>query len=423
MAETLAQTRARVRQETAALPLEALDPAQPELFARDAVWPIFERLRDEDPVHFVESPDYGPFWSVTRWADILAVDSDHATFSSAQGTSLLSVEAERARGARRSNAGFIDMDPPRHDVQRKTVTPAVAPPNLAKLAPLIRERAGRILDSLPIGEPFDWVDKVSVELTAMTLATLFDFPQAERRRLTYWSDVLVNSPGNGPVESWEQKDREIEACTARFAALREERLNGPPGNDLISMLAHGQATRDMPINEYFGNVFLLIVGGNDTTRNTISGSLLALNRHPGEYDKLRANPALIPGMVSESIRWQTPVAHMARNATRDAELGGKTIRKGERVVMWYVSGNRDPREIEDPESYRIDRERPRHHMSFGYGIHRCVGNRLAELQLAIIWDEILKRFPAIEVLDEPTRAHSIFLRTIETMPVVIRSRL
>lgn len=405
------------------MPVEALDPAQPALFAADAIWPIFERLRDEDPVHFFDSPQYGPFWSVTRWADILAVDSDHTTFSSAQGTSLLSVESERARGARGGGAGFIDMDPPRHGEQRKTVGPAVAPPNLALLAPLIRERAGQILDALPIGEPFDWVDKVSMELTAMTLATLFDFPQEDRRLLTYWSDVMTSMPGHGPVESWEQKDRVIETCLGRFEALRKERLKVPLKFDLISMLAHGQATRNMPLNEYYGNVMLLIVGGNDTTRNSISGSLYALDKHASEYDKLRANPALIPGMVSETIRWQTPVAHMARTALRDAELGGRTIRKGERVVMWYVSGNRDPREIEDPDSYRIDRDTPRRHMSFGFGIHRCVGNRLAELQLAIIWEEILKRFPAIEVLAEPTRAHSIFLRTIETLPVIIRSRL
>jgi cytochrome P450 len=410
------------RKEVAAMAIQDLDPAQPELFAQDAIWPIFERLRDEDPVHFTDSATYGPFWSVTRWADILAVDSDHATYSSAEGTSLLMVEGDMARGSRKRGAGFIDMDPPRHDEQRKTVTPAVAPQNLALLAPLIRERAGRILDELPIGEPFDWVDKVSTELTAMTLATLMDFPQEERRLLTYWSDVMTTPPGHGLVETWEQKDRVVETCLGRFEALRLERLEGPPKPDLVSMLAHGAATRNMPVGEFHGNIMLLIVGGNDTTRNSISGSVYALNKHPDQYDKLRADPALIPGMVSETIRWQTPVAHMMRTATCDTELGGRTIRKGERVVMWYVSGNRDPREIESPDDFRIDRERPRHHMSFGYGIHRCVGNRLAELQLRIIWEEILERFPAIEVLAEPTRARSIFLRVIESLPVIIRSR-
>jgi cytochrome P450 len=414
---------ARARQEIAALPVEALDPAQPALFAADAMWPIFERLRDEAPVHFCDSPEFGPFWSVTRWNDILAVETNHEVFSSAEGTALISREAERERKKRGVYRSFIDMDPPRHEAQRKTVSPAVAPQNLARLAPLIRERAGAILDDLPIGEPFDWVDKVSIELTAMTLATLMDFPQEERRRLTYWSDVMTNSPGHGPVSSWEQKTRDMAECFGRFTELWNDRVNAPPRVDLVSMLAHGASTRDMPRDEYYGNVSLLIIGGNDTTRNSISGSVYALHRYPDEHRKLRGYPGLVPGMVSETIRWQTPVAHMSRTASRDTELGGKTIRKGERVVMWYVSGNRDPREIEAPESYRVDRERPRHHMSFGYGVHRCVGNRLAELQLTIIWEEILKRFPRIEVLAEPTRAHSIFLRAIEAMPVVIPSRL
>jgi cytochrome P450 len=234
---------------------------------------------------------------------------------------------------------------------------------------------------------------------------------------------MTNSPGHGPVTSWEQKSRDMAECFGRFTELWNARVNAPPKFDLVSMLAHGASTREMPRDEYYGNVSLLIIGGNDTTRNSISGSVYALHRYPEERSKLRDNPALVPSMVSETIRWQTPVAHMSRTATRDVELGGRTIRKGDKVVMWYVSGNRDPREIEDPESYRIDRARPRHHMSFGYGVHRCVGNRLAELQLTIIWEEILKRFPTIEVLAEPTRAHSIFLRSIESLPVVIPSRL
>jgi cytochrome P450 len=423
MADGVADLRAQTRETIAALPVEALNPAQPDLFAADAMWPIFQRLRDEDPVHFYDSPDYGPYWSVTRWDDILKVETDHQTFSSAQGIALISLAAEANRLERGGDQpGFIQMDPPRHDEQRKTVSPAVAPGNLARLAPLIRERAGKILDDLPIGEPFDWVDKVSIELTAMTLATLLDFPQEDRRLLPYWSDVLINEPGHGPVKSWEHKHQTMGELFSRFIELWNERVNAPPTSDLISMLAHGAATRDMPLMEYCGNVMLLIVGGNDTTRNTISGSIAALNQHPGEFRKLRENPALIPSMVSETIRWQTPVAHMARVATRDTELGGRTIKAGERVVMWYVSGNRDPREIEDPESYRIDRERPRHHVSFGFGVHRCVGNRLAELQLSIMWEEILKRFPTIQALDEPKLAHSVFLRGVEALPVVIPSR-
>ena len=234
--------------------------------------------------------------------------------------------------------------------------------------------------------------------------------------------MMTNAPGHGPVESWQHKRQVLDEMVDRFTGMWNERVNAPPAGDLISMLAHGESTKNMDRLEYAGNLGLLIIGGNDTTRNTISGSVYALNKNPGEYDKLRANPALIPGMVSETIRWQTPLAHMARTATQDIELGGKTIKAGDRVVMWYVSGNRDPNAVSDPDSYVIDRERPRHHMSFGFGIHRCVGNRLAELQLTIIWEEIMKRFPAIELVAEPSRTHSIFVKGYETLPVVIPRR-
>jgi cytochrome P450 len=413
-----AEARARIY----AQPIEALDPAQPELFAQDAMWPIFERLRAEDPVHHADTADYGPFWSITRWNDIMAVDSNHQVFSSADGITLQSLESKAETAKRGTRPSFISMDPPRHDEQRKTVSPVVAPSNLSVMAPVIRERAGQILDRLPIGEEFDWVEHVSKELTAMTLATLFDFPQEERQLLPYWSDMMTNAPGYGPVKSWEHKREEIDAMVARFTGLWNERVNAPPAGDLISMLAHGESTRNMDRAEYAGNLGLLIIGGNDTTRNTISGSVYALNKHPDQYRKLREDPSLVPAMVSETIRWQTPLAHMARTATQDIEMGGKTIREGDRVVMWYVSGNRDADAVQDPDAYLIDRERPRHHMSFGFGIHRCVGNRLAELQLTIIWEEIMKRFPSIELVAEPSRTHSIFVKGYETLPVVIPQR-
>jgi cytochrome P450 len=314
------------------------------------------------------------------------------------------------------------MDPPGHDVQRKAVSPAVAPHNLQILGPLIRERAGAILDGLPIGQEFDWVDLVSKELTAMTLATLFDYPQERRRELTFWSDMFTNAPGHGPAKSWEHKREEADACFAAFDVLWDERVDAEPRFDLVSMMAHNEATRNLGRRDFHSNVVLLIIGGNDTTRNTISGSVYALNKNPDQYDKLRANPGLIPSMVSETIRWQTPLAHMSRTATRDIELGGKTIRKGDTVVMWYVSGNRDDAQIENPNAYVIDRERPRNHLSFGFGIHRCVGNRLAELQLTIIWEEILKRFPEVRLTREPQRTHSVFVKGYETLPVMIPTR-
>ncbi|MFC3079652.1 cytochrome P450 [Phenylobacterium terrae] len=417
MADGNLLNREAAREQAYATPLEQLNPAQPALFQADAMWPIFDRLRKEAPVHYTPESEYGPYWSITKYNDIMAVDTNHQVFSSEPGITIADQNGDQG-----PLPMFIAMDPPKHDIQRKTVSPAVSPANLQVLGPLIRERAAMILDSLPIGEEFDWVDKVSKELTGMTLATLFGMPQEDRRKLIYWSDVVTAVPGQGLIDSLEQKMQIFVEYHAYFTALWNERVNAPPTGDLVSMLAHGEATRNMEPREYFGNIVLLTVGGNDTTRNTISGSVLALNQNPDQYQKLRDNPGLIASMVSETIRWQTPLAHMRRRATQDIEFGGKQIKAGDKVVMWYVSGNRDDEVIENPNAYIIDRERPRQHISFGFGIHRCVGNRLAELQLTIIWEEIMKRFPEIVVTGEPKRVYSTFVKGYETLPVVIPRR-
>ncbi|MFZ5728333.1 MAG: cytochrome [Phenylobacterium sp. RIFCSPHIGHO2_01_FULL_70_10] len=402
-----------------AMPLDQINVADGELFRTDTMWPYFERLRKEAPVHYQAEHEFGPYWSVTKYKDIMAVDTDHETFSSEPAITIAEPTEELPLPM------FIAMDPPKHDVQRKTVSPIVSPMNLQNMEPIIRERAAKILDDLPVGEEIDWVDKVSIELTTMTLATLFDFPWEDRRKLTRWSDVATAGKDSHLFTSDDpeaERRNELFECVDYFTTLWNERVNAPPKPDLISMLAHGEATRNMDRMEYLGNLILLIVGGNDTTRNTITGSVLALNQNPDQYDKLTANPDLIPSMVSETIRWQTPLAHMRRLATRDVELGGKTIRKGEKVIMWYVSGNRDDEVIENPNAYIIDRPRVRQHLSFGFGIHRCVGNRLAELQLKIIWEEIMKRFPRLDVVGEPVRVNSSFVKGYEHLPVVIPKR-
>ncbi len=399
------------------IPLDQIDVSRMELWRTNSHWPYFERLRRDDPVHYCASSAFGPYWSVTKYNDIMAVDTNHQVFSSqaALGGFTILDAGEDLRFPM-----FIAMDPPKHDAQRKVISPAVSGPNLQIFAPLIRERAGKILDELPRGEVFDWVDRVSVELTTQMLATLFDFPFEERRKLTYWSDIATTIPGPGmAVETEAEKLAVMKEILAAFTEIWNERVNAPARGDLISMMAHAEATRYMSPEEFLGNLILLIVGGNDTTRNTITGSIVALNENPHQYRKLRENPGLIPSMVSETIRWQPPLAHMRRTALEDFELGGKQIRKGDKVVMWYVSGNRDDEVIDRPNEYIVDRERPRNHISFGFGIHRCVGNRLAELQLTIIWEEILKRFPAIEVAGQPEYVTSPFVKGYATLPTRI----
>ncbi len=398
--------------------LDAIDVSDPQIYQDDVWRPYFARLRREDPVHWCPESRYGPYWAVTRYKDIMQVEVNHQVYSSASELGGIQIE-NQPKGMERPS--FIRMDPPRHDEQRMVVSPVVAPGNLANMEGLIRERTQRVLDGLPRGETFDWVDRVSVELTTMMLATLFDYPWDERRQLTYWSDVAianVNSP-EAPVHSEEERFAELARMAGALGKLLDERARQPPKFDLLSMLAHGEATRNMPIHELTGTLALLIVGGNDTTRNSMTGGLMALHQHPGEYRKLRDDPALIPGMVSEIIRYVTPVIHMRRTAKADAELGGKEIKKGDKVVIWYVSGNRDPDAIDDPDNFIIDRPRPRQHLSFGFGIHRCVGNRLAELQLRILWEEILPRFPVIEVMGPARRVYSNFIHGVRSLPVRI----
>jgi len=393
--------------------LATLDMSRGERFRDDTIWPFFERLRKEDPVHYCPDSLNGPYWSVTKFNDIMAVDTNHQQFSSEPSIVLFDPEEDFPLPM------FIAMDPPKHDVQRKTVSPIVAPNHLALLEPVIRERAGKLLDEAPRNEAFNWVDKISIELTTQMLATLFDFPWEDRRKLTRWSDVATAAPGQGVVESEEQRRAELLECLAYFMNLWQERAAAPPRNDLISMLAHGESTKNMPSQEFLGNLLLLIVGGNDTTRNSITGSVYALSKFPEQYAKLKANPALIPSLVSETIRWQTPLAFMRRTALEDVELGGKLIKKHDKVVMWYVSGNRDEEVIPNANAFDIERPNVRHHLSFGFGIHRCVGNRLGEMQLRIVWEEILKRFDHIEVLGEPRRVYSSFVKGYEHLPVRI----
>ncbi len=395
--------------------IDAVDVSDPSLYETDNWRPIFARLRSEAPVHYCADSPFGPYWSITRFEDIMAVDSNHQSFSSIGGVSI----GDRKPDFEAPN--FISMDPPKHDAQRMSVTPAVAPMQLQKMEPLIRERVCQLLDDLPERTPFNWVDRVSVELTTQMLATLFDFPFEERRKLTAWSDLATSSEAVGGALPDEERRAGMFEMLNEFKQLWEERrLRDPEEHpDFITLMANDPRMQAMDDMEFMGNLILLIIGGNDTTRNSISGGVLGLSKTGGSFDQLLSDPSLVPGFVPEVIRWQTPLAHMRRVATEDVELKGQPIKAGDKVVMWYISGNRDESVINDPETLTVGRNQPRRHLSFGFGIHRCLGNRLAEMQLKVLWEEILKRFKAIDVVKPEVRVRSNFIHGISELEVEV----
>jgi cytochrome P450 len=398
--------------------IDDIDMAYGPLFREGVHHEYFKRLRRDDPVHYYEgNPFTGPYWSVTKYKDVLAVDTNHKQFSSEPSIVLIdNLMPDQVVPS------FIAMDPPSHDIQRKAVTPAVKPLRLAELDDLIRERTVEVLDGLPIGEPFNWVERVSIELTTRMLATLFDFPFEDRRKLTFWSDVATTPPVQLGLTPEERAAHLIE-CLETFTKLFQERqFEGNESQDFISLLANNPETRDMDPMTTLGNLLLLIVGGNDTTRNSMSGGVWFCHQNPDQFEKVKANPDLIPSMVSEIIRYQTPLSYMRRTALEDVEIGGKLIKKGEKVAMWYCSANRDEEEIDRPDEFIVDRPNSRHHIAFGFGIHRCMGNRVAEAQLRIIWEEILKRYDRLEVIGKPEYLSHSFVHGIKDMQVVLHPK-
>ncbi len=410
-----------VDQDVNAIPLEEIDVSRPELFGDDTWRPWFARLRKEAPVHYLADSLHGPFWSVTNHQLIKEVDTTNTVFSSSSEFGGIAIVDPKVQEDQIQGQSFITMDEPEHMPQRMAVAPTVAPANLVEFEPLIRERAIDILENLPVGETFNWVQEVSVELTARMLATLFDFPYEERSKLIHWSDLATALPEVTGDDSIDLNERynELMGAASAFYELWASKTGQSPRFDLISMLQNDPATAN--INEdpsrFLGTILLLIVGGNDTTRNSISGGVMALNQYPDQYQKLRDNPGLIPNMVAEMVRWQTPVIHMRRTALEDYELGGEKIKKGDKVVMWYLSGNRDEAVFEDADKLIIDRPNARAHVAFGFGVHRCMGNRLAELQLRVLWEEVMKRFHMVEVVGEVERLPNNFIRGIKDVPV------
>ncbi|WBH17335.1 cytochrome P450 [Sphingomonas radiodurans] len=397
--------------------VDPLDVSRSELYLNDTWREPFMRLRAEAPVHYVRDSEFGPYWSVSTYKPIVEVESLPDLFSSeAGGITLANFEMGDPNAVKMPM--FIARDRPVHTAQRRTVAPAFTPSEMTRLSAEIRHRTAEVLDTLPWGEEFDWVDTVSIELTTGMLAILFDFPWEDRRKLTFWSDWAGDIEIIKNEELRQQRLVHLFECGTYFRRLWNERLDKPRQPDLISMMVHSDAMREMDDHEFLGNLILLIVGGNDTTRNTMSGLAYGLDKYADQRTKLEADPSLIPNAVSEIIRWQTPLAHMRRTATADTELMGQQIKAGDKLAMWYISGNRDESVFgEDADKLIVDRPNARRHLAFGHGIHRCVGARLAELQIGILLEEMAKRRMRVNVTGEPERVAACFVHGYRKLPV------
>ena len=398
--------------------VDPLDVSRAELY-RDDLWQApFRELRATSPVHRVEHSDFGPYWSVSSYKPIVQVESLPDLYSSQAGGITLADFIENSTSDVRMPM-FIAMDRPKHTGQRRTVAPAFTPSEMVRMSDNIRARTAEILDSLEWNKEFDWVDTVSIELTTQMLAILFDFPWEDRRKLTFWSDWA------GDIELVKTEELRLERlkhmyeCGAYFQNLWNQKLGKPPTPDLISMMMHSDAMAEMDQMEFLGNLILLIVGGNDTTRNSMSAAAYGLDLFPDQRAKLEGDPSLISNTVQEIIRWQTPLAHMRRTATADTELEGQHIKEGDKLALWYISANRDESVFEDADSIIVDRPNARRHLAFGHGIHRCVGARLAELQIATLLEEMAKRRMRVNVVGEPERVAACFVHGYRKLPVEI----
>ncbi|MBX9644184.1 MAG: cytochrome P450 [Novosphingobium sp.] len=401
-----------------ASPIEPIDVSRPELYAEDRWQDLFARLRKEAPIQYVPESDFGAYWSVTTYKPIIHIEALPKIFSSSweRGGIAISGDPALMDEYNMREPMFIAMDPPQHTAQRRTVAPSFGPSEVAAMQAECVARTGEVLDSLPIGEPFDWVERVSIELTTGMLAKLFGFPWDQRHHLTEWSDYggdveLIKTP-----EGVQLRQAKMQEMGMAFAALWQERMANP-GKDLISVMLQSDAMKEMEPEEFIGNLILLIVGGNDTTRNSMSAYAYGLSKYPEQRAKLEADPSLIPNAVQELIRWQTPLSHMRRTVTEDTEVEGVHMKAGDKVVMWYLSANRDESVFADGEAIRVDRENARRHLSFGYGIHRCVGARVAELQLVTLLEEMAKRRLRVNVLAEPVRVPACFVHGYKSLQV------
>ncbi|MBV1917164.1 MAG: cytochrome P450 [Sphingomonadaceae bacterium] len=396
------------------------DVGNPDIYHDDNWQPIFKEMRAEGPVNKVTGTPFGDYWNVTTIKAIQHVESLPKIFSSDwQNGGITILDMDIAEDEARAAANFLSMDPPEHSPRRRTVAPAFTPAEMVRLTDLVRERTCAVLDSLPIGEEFDWVQRVSIELTTGMLATIFDFPWHHRKALSFWSDWLSEIGLGQSQELSAMRMEVIMEMAGCFHKLWEQRLSAEETPDLLSRMIHSDAMNKMDPMEFMSNMALLIVGGNDTTRNTMTGIIEALDCFPEQRAKLEEDPGLIPNAVQECIRYVTPVAHMRRTAMEDYELDGQLIRKGDKVILWYISGNRDETVFDEADRLIVTRPNARRHIAFGYGIHRCIGARLAEMQLRILIEEMVARRMRVHVTGEVERLRQNFIHGFSSAKVTV----
>jgi linalool 8-monooxygenase len=397
--------------------LLSIDVADPDLHAEDRARAVFALLRREDPVHWNPEAHGRGFWAVTRYDDIVQVSRDTATFSSdARHGGIRLTTGDPLLAEPEVTRSMIQMDAPEHSFYRRMLAPGFTPARLRALEERIRARVHHLLDRALEARDCDWVSMVAAELPIQMLAELLDVPQEDRGRLFEWSNMVVGETDRDLRKDPEQFAEALDALRAYATELWAARTRRP-GDDLVSMLAQSRVDGQPLDRASFLSAFiLLIVAGNETTRNSISGGLLAFIDNPGEWQRLRGNPALAPRAVDEILRWVSPILHMHRNAITDDAIGGRTVRKGDKVAMWYVSANFDEARFTDPKRFDITRE-GEPHLSFGIGTHFCLGSRLGEMQLRILLEELAPRLARAELMAPVRRVRSNLLNSIRTMPV------